>query len=86
MDAILELSMQQVLDAMPIDAESKTVLLGGSGRLRPFYQLMLAQESGEWQAVSELSHQLHLKETDVSNCYWEALQWARLVTAGASSS
>ena len=85
MDSILELPMQQVLDSMPIDVESKTVLLGGAGRLRPFYQLMLAQESGEWQAVSELSTQLHLDETDVSGCHWEAMQWARQVTAGTAA-
>jgi EAL and modified HD-GYP domain-containing signal transduction protein len=82
MDSILELPMQQVLDSMPIDMESKTVLLGGAGRLRPFYQLMLAQESGEWQAASDLSSQLHLDETEVSDCHWEAMQWARQVTAG----
>jgi hypothetical protein len=61
------------------------VLLGGAGRLRPFYQLMLAQESGEWQAVSELSTQLHLDETHVSGCHWEAMQWARQVTAGTAA-
>jgi len=82
MDGILELPMQQVLDSIPIDAESKIVLLGGAGRLRPFYQLMLAQECGEWQAVSALSSQLHLNETDVSDCHWEAMRWARQVTAG----
>jgi len=54
--------MQQVLDSMPRYGK-QTVLLGGAGRLRPFYQLMLAQESGEWQAASDLSSQLHLDET-----------------------
>jgi EAL and modified HD-GYP domain-containing signal transduction protein len=85
MDSILELPMQQVLESIPIDVESKTVLLGGAGRLRPFYQLMLAQESGEWQAVSDLSKQLHLNEPDVSACHWEAMQWARQVTAGTAT-
>ena len=83
MDTILELPMQQVLDNIPIDQESKTVLLGKAGRLRPFYQLMLAQESGEWQAVSDLSSQLHLAEGDVAGAHWQALQWAREVTGGS---
>lgn len=83
MDTILEIPMQQVLDSIPIDLESKTVLLGGAGRLRPFYQLMLAQESGEWQAVSELSRELHLNESDVADSHWEAMQWARKVSSGA---
>jgi EAL and modified HD-GYP domain-containing signal transduction protein len=80
MDAILELPMQQVLDSIPIDRESKKVLLGEASPLRPFYRLMLAQEAGEWDAVSELSAPLHLSESDVADAHWQALQWARQVS------
>jgi len=83
MDTILEIPMKQVLDDIPVDLESKAVLLGQPGRLRPFFQLMLAQESGEWKAVSDLSSQLHLSETDVSEAHWQALQWAREVSSGS---
>jgi len=83
MDTILEIPMRQVLDSIPIDQESKSVLLGVDSRLRPFYQLMLAQESGEWKAVSELASQLQLGERDVADSYWQAMQWAREVSAGA---
>jgi c-di-GMP-related signal transduction protein len=83
MDTILEIPMQQVLDSIPIDHESKSVLMGGSSPLRPFYQLMLAQESGEWKAVAELSSQLHLTENDVADSHWQALLWARQVTSGS---
>jgi c-di-GMP-related signal transduction protein len=82
MDTILEIPMRQVLDNISIDQESKAVLLGGASRLRPFYQLMLARESGEWKAVSELSTQLDLSESDVADSYWQALEWARAVSAG----
>ena len=83
MDVILEIPMSQVLDNVPIDQETKSVLLGGASRLRPFYQLMLAQESGEWKTASELAGQLHLVETDVAECYWQAMQWAREVSGGS---
>ena len=82
MDTVLEVPMHQVLDNVPIDQESKVALLGGAGRLRPFYQLILAQEAGEWKTVSELTRQLHLNESDVATIYWQAMQWAREVTAG----
>ena len=82
MDVILELPMSQVLDHIPIDQETKSVLLGGASRLRPFYQLMLAQESGEWQTATELTKQLHLSESEVAECHWQAMQWAREVSAG----
>ncbi|MFZ0543663.1 MAG: HDOD domain-containing protein [Candidatus Sulfotelmatobacter sp.] len=86
MDTILEIPMRQVLDNVPIDQECKAVLLGATSRLRPFYQLMLAQESGEWAAVRELSTQIQLSEGDVSAAYWQAMQWARQVSSGAQSS
>jgi EAL and modified HD-GYP domain-containing signal transduction protein len=82
MDVILEIPMRQVLDKVPVDQESKAVLLGGASPLQPFYQLMLAQESGDWKAVSALAIHLHLRETDVADVYWQAMQWARQVSAG----
>jgi c-di-GMP-related signal transduction protein len=83
MDTILEIPMRQVLDNVPIDQECKSLLLGATSRLRPFYQLMLAQESGEWAAVKELTTQLHLTEADVSAAYWQAMQRAHQVSSGA---
>jgi len=82
MDTILEIPMRQVLDKVPIDQESKAVLLGGASPLQPFYQLMLAQESGDWNAASGLTTQLHLSEGDVADAYWQAMQWARRVSSG----
>jgi len=82
MDAILEIPMAQVLDNIPIDQETKAVLSGGASRLRLFYQLMLAQESGEWKTASDLTSQLHLTESEVAECYWQAMRWAREVSSG----
>lgn len=66
---------------MCVDQETKAALLGGPSRWRPFYQLILPQESGEWQTTSELAHQLHLSESDIAEKYWEAVRWAQQVTA-----
>jgi EAL and modified HD-GYP domain-containing signal transduction protein len=81
MDTILRIPMRQVLDNVPVDQESKAVLLGEVSRLGSFYQLMLASEAGDWKAVSELSRELHLSEGEVAEGYWQAMQWARQVTA-----
>lgn len=80
MDAILEIPMARVLGSVHVDHETARVLLGGEGPLRKFYQLMLAQESGEWQAASELTRQLHLGESEVAEKYWEAVRWAQQVS------
>jgi EAL and modified HD-GYP domain-containing signal transduction protein len=82
MDAILELPMAEVLERVPIDQETKALLLGGTGRLRPLYQLMLARESGDWQNTAELAKNLHLSDSEVAEAYWSAMQWARQVSAG----
>jgi c-di-GMP-related signal transduction protein len=82
MDAILEIPMSRVLENVPVDQESKAVLLGGTSRLSPFYQLMLAQESGEWETARKLAAQLHLSESEVAEKYWDAMQWARQVSGG----
>ena len=82
MDTILEIPMRQVLDNVPLDHASKSVLLGAASPLQPFFQLMLAQESGDWKATSALAIQLHLSEADIADAYWNAMQWARQVSAG----
>ncbi|MGH9546768.1 MAG: EAL and HDOD domain-containing protein [Terriglobales bacterium] len=81
MDAILEIPMSEVLDKVPLDQETKTVLLGGPSPLRPLYQLMLAQESGDWLRTAELARSLNLGESEVAEIYWQAMQWARETSA-----
>jgi len=80
-DVILEAPMATLLEKIPVDQETKSVLLGGASRLRPVYQLMLAQESGEWQHAAELAPQLHLTESEVAETYWQAMQWVRQLDA-----
>lgn len=82
LDAMLEMPMCDVLEQVPIDHETKAVLLGKASRLRPIYQLMLAQESGEWEAAEQLSASLQLDSKEVAGYYWRAQQWAREVSSG----
>ena len=81
MDAILETPMARVLENIPIDQELKAALLGGAGRLRTPYQLMLAVEAKDSKRVRELATALSLSESDVATAYKEAEDWARKVTA-----
>jgi c-di-GMP-related signal transduction protein len=82
-DAMLEMPMTDVLDKIPLDRETKAVLLGQPSVLRPVYQLMLAHESGEWKAAAQLSEDMRLDPEQVAGDYWQAQQWAREVSAGA---
>ena len=82
MDAILEVTMDVLLEQLPVDRETKAALLGQKSSLRPLYQLMLAQESGEWAKSSELAKQLKLHDEEVALIWWQALQWAQAATSG----
>ena len=82
MDAILEISADVLLEQLPVEREIKAALLGQNSSLRPLYQLMLAQESGEWTQSSELAKQLKLTDEEVASTWWQALQWAQEATSG----
>ena len=81
-DAMLEMPMAEVLERIPLDRATKAVLLGQASVLRPVFQLMLAHESGEWEAAAALSRSLQMNSEDVAGYYWQAQQWAREVSSG----
>ena len=82
MDVILEVPMATILEHLALDQDMKSVLLGAPSPLQPFYQLMLAQESGAWSEAAALSAQLHLGEKDSAASFWEAVEWARQIKGG----
>jgi c-di-GMP-related signal transduction protein len=82
-DAMLDMSMEEVLTKIPLDKEMKEVLMGHLSTLRPIFQLILAHESGEWEAAKNLAEQLHVDPDAAASYYWQAQQWARQVTSEA---
>ncbi len=83
LDTMLEMPMAEILEKIPVDSETKMVLRGESSLLRPVYQLILAHESGEWEAVRSLCEGLHLDPDATAAWYWQAQEWARQVASGA---
>ncbi len=82
-DAMLEMPMEKVLEMIPLDKETKAVLLGQASVLRPVHQLMLAHESGEWEAAARVAESMHLDKDETAGLYLQAQQWAREVSVGA---
>ncbi len=83
LDAMLETPISEILDKIPLDSATKAVLRGEPSLLRPIYQLMLAHESGEWDASHAICDSLHMDPDTVASSYWQAQQWAREVSSGA---
>jgi c-di-GMP-related signal transduction protein len=81
-DAMLEMPMAEVLEKISLDRETKAVLLGQPSLLRPVFQLMLAHESGEWEAAAQLAESVQLEPEQTAGYFWEAQQWAREVSLG----
>ncbi|HZQ97069.1 MAG TPA: HDOD domain-containing protein [Candidatus Sulfotelmatobacter sp.] len=77
MDAMLEIPMEEVLRRISLDHATHAVLLGQPSLLSAVFQLMLAEERGDWEAAEKLSHSLNLDPQVIAGYYWEAQQWAR---------
>ncbi len=82
MDAILEITMDSLLEQLPVERETKAALLGQKSTLRPLYLLMLSQESGQWSESTRLAKELNLPDDEVAATWWQALQWAQEATSG----
>ncbi len=82
-DAMLEMPMTEILERIPLDHETKAVLLGQPSLLRPVFQLTLAHESGQWDAAAKLSASLQLEAQETALFYWQAQKWAREISAEA---
>ena len=49
--------------------------------MQPVYQLMLAEEQGQWVQLEELARRFPLSEGEVAQAYLQAVEWARQVKA-----
>lgn len=80
MDAILDVSMDVLLEQIPVDRDTKAALLAQASPLRPLYEWMLAEEAGEWQQAGALAQQMHVDDEDIAALWWQSLLWAQQVT------
>jgi len=63
LDAIREISMDEIVEKIARDKETKSVLAGaGSGRSKIVYDVMLAQEGAKWEAAKQAAEQLRISE------------------------
>ena len=45
--------------------------------LSPIYDLILAQEEGQWEEADNFSAQLHLPDGFAADTQWSVMQWAK---------
>jgi len=77
LDVILEMPLRELLERVPVSIAIKATLLGEPSPLAAPFELVLAQESGNWPRLKELAAQLNIDEERVSGLYWQAAVWAK---------
>ncbi len=77
LDVILEVPLAEILERVPVSQEIKTALLGQPSPLTASFELVLAQETGNWQRMNDLAQQLQVDQTEISASYWRAVAWAK---------
>lgn len=74
LDAILGVSMEQVVDALPLDPELAQALASQEHPLSSWIRLCQCFEHGEWDELDDLIAGLGLEPVSVADCYHDALQ------------
>ncbi|HEX4004082.1 MAG TPA: EAL domain-containing protein [Candidatus Acidoferrales bacterium] len=77
MDAILDIPMAEILKNVSLDPACKAALLSNAGPPGVVYQLVLAQEAGDWPRAAKLARKLRVTEKQVAEEHWRAMEWAR---------
>jgi EAL and modified HD-GYP domain-containing signal transduction protein len=74
LEALFDISMQEILTQIPLAPELKKALLdpNDSGPLGQTLRIALAFESGRWEFLSSI----YERAPEIGKCYIEAVQWA----------
>ena len=76
MDAILDESIESVMEKLPLASEIKQALTEKKGILAGFIALIEAYESAHWKNANIIIEKLGLEKDKVPTAYHTAVQWA----------
>ena len=76
LDGLLDCPMPNAVEALPLDNDTKTALLGVPSDLRTLLGGAIAYERGEWSRCCELASELGVEPTVLPRLYADALRWS----------
>jgi c-di-GMP-related signal transduction protein len=76
MDAMLDSSMESILENLPLPERVKTALTGGHGILSPYLTLVKNWERGSWKEVKQLALDIGVGSDSIPAFYLDAVEWA----------
>jgi len=71
-DALLDRSIGDILSHLPVSADVRTALCGGSNGLRNVYETLLSYERADWAALSKIIERMASIEEQIPICYMNA--------------
>lgn len=84
-DAILDQSIEMVMEQLPLSTEIKEALVNKKGVLADYLNLALAYEQGDWENELAIEEQLKLSQRQVPATYSNAINWAAEQMANLNS-
>ncbi|MFO7495049.1 MAG: HDOD domain-containing protein [Desulfobacterales bacterium] len=80
-DAIMDDTMESILQKLPLAKNIKEALLGQGGPLREVLNLAIAYERGDWQDLSALCARIGIPEEALPPLYRETIEWGQVLGA-----
>ncbi len=81
LDAILNESMETIVEQLPLEENVKQALLGQQNQMRIALDSVLAFEKGQWGQIDYFINDHKLTEDKYSAMYFEALKWQRSLSS-----
>jgi EAL and modified HD-GYP domain-containing signal transduction protein len=75
-DAIMDDSMESIMEKLPLSGSIKSALVSGEGKLIDYLKMIEYYETAKWEGVSKTAAILGLNEEGLPSCYMEAVGWA----------
>ncbi|WP_416308211.1 EAL and HDOD domain-containing protein [Neptunicella sp. SCSIO 80796] len=76
LDALLDTSLEELLEKLPLTDNIKQALLNHHGIFGQFLELLTALEHADWPKVTQLEKSVNISKKQAGELYQGALQWA----------
>jgi EAL and modified HD-GYP domain-containing signal transduction protein len=75
-DAILDETMEKIMEKLPFSSDIKSALIEGKGDLANYLNLVSYYEMADWKGVSDIVAKIGVSEEKIPEFYADAVGWA----------
>ncbi|MCP4577535.1 MAG: HDOD domain-containing protein [Deltaproteobacteria bacterium] len=75
-DAIMDDSIRNLMEKLPLSEGIKDALVNGEGQLADFLSLTSFYETGDWKGIREMAEKVGLEDEKIPELYMDAVGWA----------